>query len=99
MLALDARDRHGRVVPSQASAHLVNPDNGLSGIPSYGTGVRDETAFSDTVAGEKQTLASFLRFHQDTLLTKLDGLPDDELCRVGAPSGLSLIGLLKHATY
>lgn len=49
--------------------------------------------------GEKETLFSFLRFHQDTLIRKLEGLNDDDLCRVMVPSGLSLVALLKHATY
>jgi len=61
--------------------------------------VRDETAFKDKMVGEKETLTSFLRFHQDTLLTKLEGLSDAVLSRALVPSGLSLIGLLKHATY
>jgi len=61
--------------------------------------MRDETAFQDKLAGEKETLVSFLRFHQDTVLTKLDGLADGDLCRAMVPSGLSLVGLLKHVTY
>ena len=58
-----------------------------------------ETTFSETKADEKSTLTSYLRFHQDTLLRKLEGLSDEDLSKAMVPSGLSLIGLLKHATY
>jgi uncharacterized damage-inducible protein DinB len=61
--------------------------------------VRDEAAFHSTKVGEKDTLAAFLRFHQDTLLQKIEGLDDGALRRPMVPSGLSLIGLLKHLTY
>jgi hypothetical protein len=61
--------------------------------------LRDETAFRATTADEKETLVAFLRFHQDTILNKLAGLELDDLKRSTVPSGLSLIGLLKHATY
>lgn len=61
--------------------------------------MRDEAAFSTTLAGEKETLLAFLRFHQDTLSMKLEALDEDAARRPGVPSGLSLIGLLKHATY
>jgi uncharacterized damage-inducible protein DinB len=61
--------------------------------------MRDETAFQQTMAGEKETLAAYLRFHQDTLLMKLEGLKDADVSRPVVASGTSLIGLLKHATY
>lgn len=61
--------------------------------------MRDEAAFRHTTAGERETLTAYLRFHQDTLLTKLEGLDDEDLGRPMVPSGVSLIGLLKHLTY
>lgn len=61
--------------------------------------MRDETAFRSTCAGEKETLAAFLRFHQDTLLTKVAGIEGADLQRSTVPSGVTLVGLLKHATY
>lgn len=75
------------------------PDSGLSGPYAYVEDVRDETAFRATTKGESETLAAFLRFHQDTLPMKLDGLTEEPLRRSMVESGLSLIGLLKHATY
>lgn len=61
--------------------------------------MRDETAFQTTTADEKQTLAAFLRFHQDTLAMKVDGVGEGEVRKPMVPSGVSLAGLLKHATY
>lgn len=61
--------------------------------------MRDETAFKNTTAGEKETLVAYLRFHQGTILNKISGLDEDGLSRSTVPSGLSLIGVLKHATY
>src|SRR5687768_13190452 len=61
--------------------------------------MRDETAYQITRTGEKDTLAAYLRFHQDTILTKVAGLDRADLVRPMVPSGLSLIGLLKHVTY
>lgn len=48
---------------------------------------------------EKETLVAFLRFHQDTVLTKISDLDEEALRRSTVPSGLRLIGLLKHTTY
>ncbi len=61
--------------------------------------MRDEKAFNATLVNEKETLGAFLRFHQDTLLTKVDGLGEGELRKAMVASGVSLAGLLKHATY
>lgn len=47
-------------------------------------------------AGEKEMVTAFLDWHRATLLCKLDGLTDEELRRPHAPSGLSLLGLVKH---
>lgn len=50
------------------------------------------------VAGEREALLGWLDWHRATLLTKLDGLDDDQLRRPVAPSGLTLLGLVKHLT-
>ncbi|TDD19359.1 DinB family protein [Kribbella turkmenica] len=48
------------------------------------------------VADERETLTQQLDFHRATLLHKLDGLDDEQLRRPMTPSGLSLLGLVKH---
>lgn len=48
---------------------------------------------------EKPMLEAFLDFQRDTLLWKLSGLNEAELRRIWTPSGLSLLGLVKHLTW
>jgi len=49
------------------------------------------------VAGEKAMYDGWIDFHRQTLLWKCDGLTDDQLKqRSVAPSGLSLLGLIRH---
>ena len=50
-------------------------------------------------APEKVMLEAFLDFHRATLLCKLDGLGDEALRRPGTPSGVTLLGIVKHLTY
>jgi len=51
------------------------------------------------VAGERETLDAWLDFHRDTLLQKCAGLSADQLKqRAVEPSGLSLLGLVRHMT-
>jgi uncharacterized damage-inducible protein DinB len=50
------------------------------------------------VAGEREALGAWLDFHRATLLMKLEGLADDQLRRTMVPSGLCLLGLVKHLT-
>lgn len=47
-------------------------------------------------AGEKAMITAFLDWQRATLLCKLDGLTDEELRRPHVPSGLTLLGLVKH---
>jgi len=48
-------------------------------------------------AGEREMLRAYLDFHRDTLADKCAGLSDDELrTRSVPPSGLSLLGLVRH---
>jgi Protein of unknown function (DUF664) len=46
--------------------------------------------------GEKQILSVFLDQQRDVVLWKLDGLTDDQLRQPITPSGLYLLGLVKH---
>jgi uncharacterized damage-inducible protein DinB len=48
-------------------------------------------------ADERATLTAFLDFHRATLALKCDGLSDDQLRQQAVPpSGLSLLGLVRH---
>lgn len=50
------------------------------------------------VAGEGASLTAWLDYQRATLLWKLEGLDDEQLRRPMVPSGLSLLGLVKHLT-
>ncbi len=51
------------------------------------------------VAGEREMLDAWLDFHRATLLSKCEGLDDDQLRRRAVPpSSLSLLGLVRHLT-
>lgn len=47
---------------------------------------------------EKASLLGFLDYQRDTLLCKLNGLDDEQVRRPHVPSGLTLLGLVKHLT-
>jgi uncharacterized damage-inducible protein DinB len=51
-----------------------------------------------TVGDEKQQLLAFLSYQRATLLRKLEDLDDEQLRRKHVPSGMSLLGLVKHLT-
>jgi len=51
-----------------------------------------------TIAAETESLTSWLDYHRATLLWKLEGLDDEQLRRPMVPSGLTLLGLVKHLT-
>lgn len=51
-----------------------------------------------TVADERAALSARLDFLRATVLMKLDGLDDEQLRRPMTPTGLSLLGLVKHLT-
>lgn len=53
----------------------------------------------DGAGGEKALLAAFLDFQRDTLLWKLAGLSEEQLRAPRTPSGMSLLGLVKHLAY
>lgn len=57
------------------------------------TCVRNDPPFGGP---EKPMLAAFLNWQRATLLCKLDGLSDEDLRRPHVPSGLTLLGLVKH---
>ena len=48
------------------------------------------------VAGEREALAAGLDYHRATLVTKLDGLDDEQLRRRMTPTRLSPLGLVKQ---
>jgi Protein of unknown function (DUF664) len=48
---------------------------------------------------ELEILEAFLNYQRDTLLWKVSGLNDDQLCKVWTPSGLCLLGIVKHLAY
>ncbi len=50
------------------------------------------------VVDEREALTGWLDYHRATLLTKLEGLDDEKLRRPMVPSGLCLLGLVKHLT-
>ena len=50
------------------------------------------------VADERQALSAWLNYHRATLLGKLEGLDDEQLRRPMVPSGVCLLGLVKHLT-
>lgn len=47
-------------------------------------------------APEKEMLEAFLDYHRATLLCKVDGVSDEDLRKPGTPSGVTLLGLVKH---
>lgn len=57
---------------------------------------RERPRYEET--NELNGLNAWLDFHRSTLLMKLDGLDDEQLRRAMVPSGLSLLGLVKHLT-
>jgi uncharacterized damage-inducible protein DinB len=53
----------------------------------------------DRISDERESLQQWLDFHRATLLSKCAGLTADQLKqRAVAPSGLSLLGLVRHMT-
>jgi hypothetical protein len=46
--------------------------------------------------GEKESLYVSLDRHRDVVLWKLDGLDDEQLRRPVVPSGINLLGMVKH---
>ncbi len=50
-------------------------------------------------APESEMLAAFLDYHRATLLWKVDGLSEADLRRPLTPSGMTLLGLIKHLAY
>lgn len=51
-----------------------------------------------TVADERSALSARLDFLRATVLMKIDGLEDEQLRQPMTPTGLSLLGLVKHLT-
>ena len=61
-----------------------------------GTGAPERTG-PGSLDGEREMLRAFLDYHRATLAMKCDGLSEDDLRRRSMPpSGLSLLGLVRH---
>ena len=58
----------------------------------------DERVRPPLHGGEREQLNAWLDLHRATLLTKLEGLDDEQLRRPMVPSNVSLLGLVKHLT-
>jgi hypothetical protein len=54
------------------------------------------TMTRERIGGEKQILSAFLDQQRDVVLWELAGLSDDQLREPIIPSGLYLLGLVKH---
>jgi len=65
--------------------HIVDPPAG-----------RVDPPYTD---GERDALIAWLEYHRATVLWKVKGLSDDDLRRPMVPSGLSLLGVVKHLAY
>jgi len=50
-------------------------------------------------AGPVEMVSAFLDFLRATLLWKIEGLSDEELRRPMTPSGVSLLGMVKHSAF
>lgn len=71
----------------------MNPDQGLSPAPS------DDRADIPLMAGERQSLESWLEMYRSTLPLKVGGLTPQQLCTASVPpSNLTLLGLVRHLT-
>ena len=67
------------------------------GVESTWTAPIVERRWTAPIAGERESLEQWLDFHRETLLMKCAGLRDDQLkARPVPPSGLSLLGLVRH---
>jgi uncharacterized damage-inducible protein DinB len=51
------------------------------------------------IGSERELLTTFLDYHRQTVLLKVEGVSDADLRRTMTPSGLSLLGLIKHLAY
>ena len=50
-------------------------------------------------AGEKQMLEGFLDFQRETAITKVSGVPEARLRETMTPTGLNMLGLVKHLAH
>jgi hypothetical protein len=76
--------------PRQHPADLTDTVTGIQ---------RDERRQRLASGPELEVLEAFLNFQRDTLLWKVSGLDDDQLRKVWTPSGLCLLGIVKHLAY
>ncbi|GAA1598126.1 DinB family protein [Actinoplanes couchii] len=52
-----------------------------------------------TAPGEKATLLGVLDHLRESIIGKVDGVPEPQIRAGGVPSGTNLLGLIKHLTY
>ncbi len=70
------------------------PDDRLSPI------VDDHRQGPTFLAGDRESLESWLEFYRATLPIKVGGLTAEQLCRAAVPpSPLTLLGIVRHLTY
>lgn len=68
-------------------------------MPTYDAGMSNRTSPAEVPATERESLDAWLEFHRATLLMKCDGLTADQIVVASCPpSGLTLIGLVRHLT-
>jgi hypothetical protein len=49
--------------------------------------------------GERDIYRDWLRYHAAYLVKKMDGVSDEDLWRIQTPSGLCLLGVVKHMAF
>jgi len=59
----------------------------------------EEPARTDDVGDERATLTSYLDYQRAVMVRKVAELDDDALRRPMTPSGLTLLGMLKHLAF
>lgn len=82
-MTAEDRRQHPADVPDRSAFEMADADRATR--PAAGS--------------EKELLEAFLDFQRDTLLWKVSGLTDEQLRKAWTPSGMSLLGLVKHLAY
>ncbi len=75
-----------------------DPNDGRLNLAMLDVMKEDQRRGPDFGGPELDMLLGYLAYERDTLLWKLDGLDDEQLRRPHQPSGLTLLGIIKHLT-
>jgi uncharacterized damage-inducible protein DinB len=59
----------------------------------------NERRFAAHTGTERELLEQFLDFQRETLLWKVSGLTTEQATRAKTPSGMTLLGIVKHLAY